>query len=459
MSAGNGNRRRDWILSPDPLTPRGRRVLSVGVLALQGDFREHRSCSSASARAPARCVSVADLRASTASSSPAARARRSSKLMDAYGLVEADPRLRGAGGPIYGTCAGLITLARDTVEGTPPTLGLMDIVARRNAFGRQVHSFEADLDARRLGASRCMPCSSARRGSRRAGPGVAGAGQLQGHIVAAARGRRAGRPRSTRSSPTTRALHEHFLEMVPAGGAPHRSDRRDGASAIARGGGVLVSGHSKWATIKHKKGKEDAKRGKLFTKLSRAITVAAREGGADPDMNAALANAIEKAKSYSMPKDNIERAIQRGGGGAGGAAYERIVYEGYGPAGVAIIVEVLTDNRNRSAAEVRNIFSKHGGAAGAARRRGLGVRAARLASSSTPRKYGEDDVMAAAIDAGADDVVHDGESVRGAHASRPTSAAVRDAIIAAGIEYRAGGAHDGAQEHACSSKRTTRARP
>src|SRR5665811_1406801 len=121
-----------------------------------------------------------------------------------------------------------------------------------------------------------------------------------------------------------------------------------------RGGGVLVSGHSKWATIKHKKGKEDAKRGKLFSKLSRAITVAAREGGADVNMNIALANAVEKAKSYSMPKDNIERAIQRGGGGADGAAYESILYEGYGPAGVAIIVEVLTDNKNRSAADIRN---------------------------------------------------------------------------------------------------------
>ena len=122
-----------------------------------------------------------------------------------------------------------------------------------------------------------------------------------------------------------------------------------------------MSGHSKWATIKHKKGKTDARRGKLFSKLSRAITVAAREGGTDPAMNISLANAIEKAKAESMPKDNIERAIQRGGGGAEGEQYERIVYEGYGPAGVAIIVEVLTDNKNRSAAEVRNIFSKHGG--------------------------------------------------------------------------------------------------
>lgn len=194
-----------------------------------------------------------------------------------------------------------------------------------------------------------------------------------------------------------------------------------------------MSGHSKWATIKHKKGKEDAKRGKLFSKLSRAITVAAREGGGDPAMNIALANAVEKAKSYSMPKENIERAIQRGTGGAGGDAYEAIVYEGYGPGGVAIIVEVLTDNRNRSAAEVRNIFSKHGGSlaqpgavAWMFERRGS------LVVDAT--KYGEDDVMAAAIEAGADDVVQDGDQFE--VLTQPADfAAVRDAIAAAGIEF------------------------
>jgi YebC/PmpR family DNA-binding regulatory protein len=192
-----------------------------------------------------------------------------------------------------------------------------------------------------------------------------------------------------------------------------------------------VSGHSKWATIKHKKGKEDAKRGKLFSKLSRAITVAAREGGADPTMNVALANAVEKAKSYSMPKDNIERAVQRGAGGAGGDAFEAIVYEGYGPAGVAIIVEVLTDNRNRSAAEVRNIFSKHGGSlaqpgavAWMFERRGSVV--------VDGTKYAEDDVMAAAIEAGADDVVQDGDQFE--VLTQPADlGAVRDAIEAAGI--------------------------
>jgi YebC/PmpR family DNA-binding regulatory protein len=193
-----------------------------------------------------------------------------------------------------------------------------------------------------------------------------------------------------------------------------------------------VSGHSKWATIKHKKGKTDAARGKLFSKLSRAITVAAREGGPDPAMNLSLANAIVKAKAESMPKDNIEKAIQRGSGGAEGVQYESIVYEGYGPAGVAIIVEVLTDNKNRSAAEVRNIFSKHGGqlAQPGAVAWGFERRGSIYVDST---KYEEDDVMAAAIDAGAEDVVQDGEQFQ--VLTEPSDfAAVRDAIAAAGIE-------------------------
>jgi YebC/PmpR family DNA-binding regulatory protein len=123
-----------------------------------------------------------------------------------------------------------------------------------------------------------------------------------------------------------------------------------------------VSGHSKWSTIKHKKGAADARRGKLFSKLSRAIMVAAKEGGADPGTNLPLQNAIEKARSYSMPKDNIERAIAKGAGeGGDGSSFETVVYEGYGPEGVAVLIEALTDNRNRTASEVRHLFSKHGG--------------------------------------------------------------------------------------------------
>src|SRR5215208_6642958 len=123
-----------------------------------------------------------------------------------------------------------------------------------------------------------------------------------------------------------------------------------------------MSGHSKWSTIKHKKGAADARRGKLFSKLSRAIIVAAKEGGGDPDANLALQNAIEKARSYSMPKDNIERAIARGSGAdADAASYETVIYEGYGSGGVAVLVEALTDNRNRTASDVRHASSKNAG--------------------------------------------------------------------------------------------------
>src|ERR671919_353772 len=126
-----------------------------------------------------------------------------------------------------------------------------------------------------------------------------------------------------------------------------------------------MAGHSKWASIKHKKKATDAKRGALFTKLARAIQVAAREGGGDPTGNPALALAIQKAKDASMPKDNIERAIAKGTGADSDAqAIENVVYEGYGPGGVAIMVEALTDNRNRTGSEVRHIFSRHGGSLG-----------------------------------------------------------------------------------------------
>ena len=170
-----------------------------------------------------------------------------------------------------------------------------------------------------------------------------------------------------------------------------------------------MSGHSKWSTIKHKKRAADAKRGKLFSKLSRAIMVAAKEGGADPESNLALQNAVEKARSYSMPKDNIERAIAKGAGeGTDGSSFETVVYEGYGPEGVAVIVEALTDNRNRTAAEVRHLFSKYGGNLGATgavawqfERRGVVLVAG--------EGVDEDELALAAADGGADDVERDGE--------------------------------------------------
>jgi YebC/PmpR family DNA-binding regulatory protein len=173
-----------------------------------------------------------------------------------------------------------------------------------------------------------------------------------------------------------------------------------------------VSGHSKWASIKHKKKVTDAKRGQEFTKLSRAITVAVREGGPDPASNLALQNAIEKARQASMPKDNIERAIARASGeGADAAAYETVTYEGYGPAGIAVYVEALTDNRNRTAADVRHIFSKSDGNLGESgsvawlfERKGVILVPA--------DGVDEDELTLAAADAGAEDVERDGTSFR-----------------------------------------------
>jgi YebC/PmpR family DNA-binding regulatory protein len=194
-----------------------------------------------------------------------------------------------------------------------------------------------------------------------------------------------------------------------------------------------VSGHSKWSSIKHKKGAADAKRGKLFSKLSRAIIVAAREGGPDPASNLALQNAIEKARSYSMPKDNIERAIAKGAGAdAEGSGYETVVYEGYGPEGVAVLVEALTDNRNRTASEVRHLFSKHGGNLGATgavawqfERRGLVL----VPADGTD----EEALLLAAADAGADDVSQDGSTFE--ISSPPENlSAVRQALESAGFQ-------------------------
>ena len=193
-----------------------------------------------------------------------------------------------------------------------------------------------------------------------------------------------------------------------------------------------MSGHSKWSSIKHKKGAADAKRGKLFSKLARAITVAARDGGGDTTGNPALATAVQKAREASMPKDKIQKAIDVGtGAGADSAAIERILYEGYGPAGVAVLVEALTDNRNRASAEIRFAFSSHGGSLGEPgsvawifeKKGAIVVDAGR---------YDEDDLMPA-IDAGAEDVREEDDRLR--VICQPTDlTAVREALDAAGVE-------------------------
>ncbi|HZP74309.1 MAG TPA: YebC/PmpR family DNA-binding transcriptional regulator [Gaiellaceae bacterium] len=193
-----------------------------------------------------------------------------------------------------------------------------------------------------------------------------------------------------------------------------------------------MSGHSKWSSIKHKKGAADAKRGALFSKLSKAIIVAAKNGGGDPTNNLALQNAIEKARSYSMPRDNIDRAIAKGSGADADAdAFESIVYEGYGPEGIAVIVEALTDNRNRTAADVRHLFAKHGGNLGTAgavawqfERRGVVV---------VPTDgVDADELFLAAADGGAEDIEQDG-SVFQITSAPEELAAVRAAVEEAGF--------------------------
>ncbi len=167
----------------------------------------------------------------------------------------------------------------------------------------------------------------------------------------------------------------------------------------------MMSGHSKWSTIKHKKGASDAKRGKIFTKITKELIIAARIGGGDPDNNPRLRHAIQEAKSVSMPKDTVERAIKRGTGELGAETMEEITYEGYGPGGVAILVEVATDNKNRTVSELRNIFVNSGGKL--AESGGVSYlfnyKGQLIFDSS---KYTEDQVMEVAIEAGAEDVIN-----------------------------------------------------
>ncbi len=171
-----------------------------------------------------------------------------------------------------------------------------------------------------------------------------------------------------------------------------------------------MSGHSKWSSIKHKKGAADARRGKVFTKIIKEIMVAARTGGGDPEGNPRLRTALLKAKASNMPKDNIDRAIKKGTGDLEGVDYTEITYEAYGPSGVALLIEVLTDNKNRTAADIRNILSKGGGNLGETgcvsymfTRRGV--------IAVDGNKYSEDDVMASSLDAGAEDITNDNETI------------------------------------------------
>jgi YebC/PmpR family DNA-binding regulatory protein len=194
-----------------------------------------------------------------------------------------------------------------------------------------------------------------------------------------------------------------------------------------------MSGHSKWATIKHKKGAADKARGKLFAKLARQIEVAARAGGGDVDANAALRTMVLKAKAGQMTKDAIDRAIKRGIGENDGANYETIMYEGYAPGGVAMLVDTLTDNRNRTASDVRTAFSKFGGAL--AEPGAVGWQFSRRGVVLVDGSLDEDTVMSAALEAGAEDIERDGDSWRVLTDSSVVYD-VKDSLEAAGIDVQ-----------------------
>jgi YebC/PmpR family DNA-binding regulatory protein len=193
-----------------------------------------------------------------------------------------------------------------------------------------------------------------------------------------------------------------------------------------------MSGHSKWHTIKHKKGALDAKRGKVFTKLIRELTIAARLGGGDPDSNPRLRTVLDKAKAANMPADNITRAIKKGTGELEGTSYEELVLEGYGPGGVAILVEGTTDNRNRTVSEIRHLFTKHGGNLGGAGSVAYLFKPKGVISVAAG-KTTEDKLMEIALDAGADDILSDAGGFT-VYTTPHALEAVRDAIKKAGIE-------------------------
>jgi YebC/PmpR family DNA-binding regulatory protein len=192
-----------------------------------------------------------------------------------------------------------------------------------------------------------------------------------------------------------------------------------------------MAGHSKWANIQHRKKAQDAKRGKVFTRLIREVTIAARMGGGDPNANPRLRLAVDKALAANMPKDNIERAIKRGTGELEGTEYEEVRYEGYGPSGVAIMVDAMTDNRNRTVAEVRHAFSKCGGNLGTGGSVAYLFR--RVGLLSYPAGADEDRIMEIALEAGAEDVVTNDDGSIDVLTDPDEFSSVREAMVAAGL--------------------------
>ena len=354
-------------------------AMRIGILAVQGNFREHAAmlrrlgAEAVEVRKPEQLEGLDGLVV------PGGESTTFVRLMRLYGLEDA---IRGFQQPMLGTCAGLIVLDRDH-------LGLVDVEVARNAYGRAGVQLRGrsragrrrQASARRVhqGAPRNRPRATASRFSRS----------------------------STESQCSSGRAASWSLPSIPSS----RTTRACTSSFSSQSGRQALSGHSKWASIKRKKGATDAKRGQLFSKLTRAIIVAARDGGPDPAGNIALQNAIEKAREASMPKDNIDRAIAKGSGtGADAAAYETVTYEGYGPGGVALFLEALTDNRNRTAADVRSAFTKNDGNLGESgsvawlfERKGV-----ILVDGSAD----EDELMLTAADAGAEDIEQDESSFR-----------------------------------------------
>jgi len=193
-----------------------------------------------------------------------------------------------------------------------------------------------------------------------------------------------------------------------------------------------MAGHSKWANIQHRKGAQDKKRSKLFTKLIREITVAAKVGGPDPDANPRLRLAMDKGRSQSLPKDRIEKAVKRGAGDVDGDDYFEASYEGYGPGGVAVMVNCLTDNRNRTVSEVRHAFTKHGGNLGADG--SVSYLFTQVGQISFPAGADEDTIMEVALEAGAEDIVSNDDGSIDVLTSPTEFSVVNDAILAAGLE-------------------------
>jgi len=193
----------------------------------------------------------------------------------------------------------------------------------------------------------------------------------------------------------------------------------------------FMAGHSKWANIQHRKKAVDAKRGKIFTQVNRLLTVAAKEGGGDPDANPSLRLAIEKANAANMPKDNIERAIKKATGDLDGVTYEELKYEGYAPGGVAVMVECLTDNRNRTVAEVRHAFTKYGGNLGTDG--SVAYLFTKIGILNFAPGTSEDDVMEAALDAGADDVVSEEDGSIEVITTPESYSEVKEAMVTAGL--------------------------